>query len=156
MRILVFSDSHNNNKAVERIKSIMSDYDKILFLGDGASDFKEIESEFKGEAFAVQGNCDYSNENPMERIVDFDGIRILMCHGHRYNVKLNLNSILYKGEECGVDIILFGHSHTQILENDRGIYIMNPGSISHSYIGKTGYGTIEIEDGLINDIKLKQ
>lgn len=156
MKILIYSDSHNNSKAIEKIKSIINDYDKVLFLGDGVSDFKEITKGYEGEALAVLGNCDFSSEYPMERIVEIDGVKIFMCHGHRYNVKMSLNSILYKGEEAGAEVILFGHSHTQILEHHMGIYVMNPGSVSHSYIGKIGYGVLEIEEGLIKDIYLKQ
>lgn len=157
MKILVYSDSHNNIKALNKIKNIINDFDKILFLGDGLSDFKDLINGFKGEAFAVTGNCDFSSQYPNERLVEFEGIKIFMCHGHRYNVKMNLNSIIYKGEECGADIILFGHSHYQFLQKLSNGYIMNPGSISHSYgMSSTGYGIIELNKNIITDIKLKE
>lgn len=156
MRILVYSDSHNNESAVKKIKDIIDKFDAVLFLGDGETDFKEIVKNYSKQAYSVLGNCDYSSEYPYERVVEFDGINIFMCHGHKYNVKMTLNSIRYKGEEVGADIVLFGHSHTQILEKDDYIYLMNPGSVSHSYgLSKTGYGVIEIDSGVIKDIYLR-
>ncbi|MEG0297746.1 MAG: metallophosphoesterase [Clostridium sp.] len=156
MKILVYSDSHNNMNSIEKLNNVLDGFDRVLFLGDGISDFETLTSGFNGEKYAVLGNCDFSGDYPSERVIEFDGIKIFMCHGHRYGVKMNLNSIFYKGKEVGADIVLFGHSHTQIIEKSSGLYIMNPGSVSHSYgIGKTGYGVIEIDNERIKDIYLK-
>lgn len=156
MKILVYSDSHNNMDSIKKLNNIIGEFDKVLFLGDGISDFETLTNGFSGEKCAVLGNCDFSGDYPSERVLEFDGIKIFMCHGHRYGVKMNLNSIFYKGKEVGADIVLFGHSHTQIIEQSGGLYIMNPGSVSHSYgMSKTGYGIIEIENEKIKDIKLK-
>jgi len=101
-----------------------------MYLGDGEDDLREITEEFKGEVYAVRGNCDMRGLYPEERLIELQGKKIFMCHGHRYGVKYGYNSIFYRGKEVGADIVLFGHSHIPIIEEEDGLILMNPGSIS--------------------------
>ena len=124
MLIAVISDSHGNKDSINKIKKKISNADVFLLLGDGTNDFT-------GEVFAVRGNCDITGKYPEEQILEIQGKKIFICHGHRYNVKYGYNSIYYRGKEIGADIVLFGHSHIPIIEEYDGIVLMNPGSISH-------------------------
>lgn len=148
MLIAVVSDTHNNRSSIKILKNRISSADILLFLGDGENDLKEITEDFNGVVYAVSGNCDMSNKNPEERLIEIEGKKILMCHGHRYNVKYNYNNIYYKGREVGADIVLFGHSHLPIIEELGDMILMNPGSASHGYgsVSKT-LGYIELLDG---------
>lgn len=148
MKIAVISDSHNVKSAIEAVRSYINDADIVLHLGDGAPNIKEITKEFKGQIYVVKGNCDFCLEYPNERIIEVLDKKILMCHGHLYNVKMELNSIFYRAKELGVDIVLFGHSHLCIIEKQEGMLLMNPGSISNgagSIHRSLGY--LEIEEG---------
>ena len=131
MLIAVISDSHGNKDSINKIKKKISNADVLLFLGDGENDLAEITNDFTGEVFAVRGNCDITGKYPEEQILEIQGKKIFICHGHRYNVKYGYNSIYYRGKEIGADIVLFGHSHIPIIEEYNGIILMNPGSISH-------------------------
>ena len=131
MLIAVISDSHGNKDSINKIKKKISNADVLLFLGDGENDLGEITNDFTGEVFAVRGNCDITGKYPEEQILEIQGKKIFICHGHRYNVKYGYNSIYYRGKEIGADIVLFGHSHIPIIEEYDGIVLMNPGSISH-------------------------
>jgi len=131
MLIAVISDSHGNKDSINKIKKKISNADVLLFLGDGENDLAEITNDFTGEVFAVRGNCDITGKYPEEQILEIQGKKIFICHGHRYNVKYGYNSIYYRGKEIGADIVLFGHSHIPIIEEYDGIVLMNPGSISH-------------------------
>ena len=122
MLIAVISDSHANRSSIEKVKKKISNTDILLFLGDGERDLEEITEGFNGEVYAVRGNCDIRGLYPEERVIEIQGKRIFMCHGHRYGVKYGYNSIFYRAKELDVDIVLFGHSH--------GIILMNPGSVS--------------------------
>ena len=130
MLIAVISDSHGNKDSINKIKKKISNADVLLFLGDGENDLAEITNDFTGEVFAVRGNCDITGKYPEEQILEIQGKKIFICHGHRYNVKYGYNSIYYRGKEIGADIVLFGHSHIPIIEEYNGIILMNPGSIS--------------------------
>lgn len=147
MKIAVISDSHNVTSAIEAVKPYIDGVDIVMHLGDGVENVKDITNEFNGEVYAVKGNCDFGDNYPNERIVEVLDRKILMCHGHFYNVKMNLNNIFYRGKELGVDIVLFGHSHLCIIEKKDDLILMNPGSISNG-IGKIrrSIGYIEIEE----------
>lgn len=147
MVIAVISDTHNNKSSITRLKESVENVDAIIFLGDGESDLIEITKGFEGEVYAVRGNCDVSNRNPEEQIIEIKGVRIFMCHGHRYSVKYGYNSIFYRAKELDVDIVLFGHSHLPIIEEQDGLILMNPGSASHCVgrLNKT-IGFIDIVD----------
>lgn len=147
MKIVVVSDSHNNESAVQKVKEYVKDADVLLFLGDGEEDLEDITENFKGQLYAVRGNCDFSREIPEERLLVIEDKRIFMCHGHRYNVKYDYNNIYYRGREVEADIVLFGHSHKPMIENNNGMILMNPGSISHGpALTKRSIGIIELED----------
>ena len=148
MKIAVISDSHNVNSAVQAVKPYIKDVDIVLHLGDGAADIKDITRGFKGGVYAVKGNCDFLLDYPNERVIEVLDKKILMCHGHLYNVKMNLNTIFYRGKELGVDIVLFGHSHLCIIEKKDGLLLMNPGSIFNGAGAiRRSIGYLEIEEG---------
>ncbi|MGL5085576.1 MAG: metallophosphoesterase [Clostridium sp.] len=148
MKIAIISDSHNIKSAVQAVKPYISDCDMVLHLGDGAANIKDVTSEFNGESYAVKGNCDFNVDYPNERIVEVLDRKILMCHGHRYNVKMELNTLFYRAKELGVDIALFGHSHLCTIEKHDGILLLNPGSIfSGEGAIRRSLAYIEIEKG---------
>ena len=80
MLVAVVSDSHNNSEAVDLAKKAIAKCDALLFLGDGESDLEKLTEGFKGEVYAVCGNCDFKMMNPVERIVILNGKRIYMTH----------------------------------------------------------------------------
>ena len=148
MLIAVISDSHNNEKAINIIKEYINNADVLLFLGDGEEDIGKIKESFKGEVYAVNGNCDMYSKNPDELLLNFEGKKIFMCHGHKYNVKYSYNNIYYRGKELDADIVLFGHTHIPIIEVNDNMIMMNPGSISRgAAMSGQSMGYIEIEKG---------
>ena len=145
MLIAVISDSHNDIKAIEAVKLCIQKSDVVIFLGDGENDISKITEGFKGKVYSVKGNCDISNKSPEEAIIEISGVKIFICHGHRYNVKYNYNNIYYKGREVEADIVLFGHTHIAMIEECDGITLMNPGSVSYSFSKfKRSLGFIDI------------
>ncbi|MDV4151476.1 metallophosphoesterase [Clostridium sp. AL.422] len=148
MKIAVISDSHYDSSSINLVKKHLENVDIIIHCGDGAPDTRLLEEDFNGEIYAVRGNCDISNEYPYERIIDVMGTKILVTHGHMYNVKNEYNTIFYKGKEIDADILLFGHSHKALISMHDGISMMNPGSISLPYGGmKKTMGFIELDKG---------
>lgn len=157
MLIAVISDSHNNDRAIKEVRNYIKDADVLLFLGDGENDIANITKEFNGDVYSVSGNCDFLGKSPNERIIELEGKRIFMCHGHAYNVKYGYDNIYYRGLSLGVDIVLFGHSHIPIVEKHKEISLMNPGSISHgAYMAKRSLGYIEIKEGKVVQIYTKE
>ena len=162
MRLLVFSDSHGK---WDRMKEIMerSEFDAVLFLGDGLRDFDRISADYNGKALliSVKGNCDSYDGTPDERILTLDGVKILMLHGHTRGVKHGLETLEAYGRVVGADLLLYGHTHVPfaryVSEYDRPYYVFNPGSVgAHRYDGAS-YGFIELVNGKIvtNHIEYK-
>ena len=151
MLIAVISDTHRASKYVKLAKELIKDADILIHLGDNIEDVEELEQGFKGEVYAVAGNCDYSTKYPKENIIEVNGKKIFFTHGDLYGVKRSVNSIYYRGRELEVDIVLFGHTHEQIIEKENGIILMNPGSISLPRLKGRYVGFIDINDnGNIN------
>ena len=151
MLIAVISDTHRSSKYVKLAKELIKDADILIHLGDNIEDVEELEHGFKGEVYAVAGNCDYSTKYPKENIIEVNGKKIFFTHGDLYGVKRSINSIYYRGRELEVDIVLFGHTHEQIIEEENGIILMNPGSISLPRLKGRYVGFIDInDDGNIN------
>lgn len=148
MRIIVFSDTHGTIEpcvgAIGRIKDI----DLIIHCGDHWSDARDIGDKFKNIPVKyVRGNCDFALA-PIEEIVEAEGKKILVTHGHMYNVKEEkgrYETLKKRGLELGCDAVVFGHTHIAYNENFGNIVLMNPGSAKYGM----NYGIIEIENGVL-------
>lgn len=146
MKYLVFSDSHGNiinfRKAIEKHLEITT----IIFLGDGLSDISVLKSIYKNHNFyAVTGNCDFYSSYANEVVLLLEGKKILMTHGHFYNVKTSTRILIEKGKKEEVDILLFGHTHLPMVNYEYDMLIVNPGSISRPKFSKhPSYAIIDI------------
>ena len=81
-------------------------------------------------------------------MLNLEGHRILLTHGHRYGVKNGLGGLLNRAAQEGADIVLFGHTHQPMTETvpsgtvlggvtiDRPIRLFNPGSIGRNEDGE--------------------
>lgn len=150
MKIAFLGDTHKNkyaiNLALKKINELKADM--VIHLGDCVDDIETIKEGFDGEVLGVVGNCDCTSRFPNNQIININNKKIFFTHGHLYGVKNSLSSILYKGEEVGADIILYGHTHITLSEEINAIIIMNPGSIPKpspwSLVGSVGF--LEIND----------
>ncbi|MCM8711858.1 metallophosphoesterase [Clostridium sp. SYSU_GA19001] len=128
MQIAVISDTHRFNYVLNQLLDIVKDTDMIIHLGDNTEDIEFFKGKYNGEIINVRGNCDFGNSAPVERLEIIEGKRVFITHGHRYDVKYDLNSIKYKAQEVQADIVLFGHTHESLVIFEQGIWFVNPGS----------------------------
>lgn len=143
MRILVLSDSHgrvdNMSLCVERVEP-----NHILHLGDCVHDAELLARQFPSIPMTtVPGNCDYGDNAEPEMLIELAGKRILMMHGHTRGVKYDIQRAVYAAWECGADVLLFGHTHSPLVDFDGSLYVMNPGTIGGRGNAAT-YGVITI------------
>lgn len=148
MKILVISDTHRNIdeilKVIENGKTLPN---LIIHLGDYVIDGENIEKETGIKVEMVRGNGDFFDKNyEDDKIIDIEGKKIFLTHGHKYNVRYGVMNLLYRAEELNADIALYGHTHVPMIMEDSGIMIMNPGSTSYPRgLNKVKtYGVIEI------------
>jgi putative phosphoesterase len=146
MLIAVISDTHKADKYINLAKDLIKGADILIHLGDNVDDIKILENDFNGKIYAVRGNCDYSSKYPKEGIIEVNGRKVFFTHGDLYGVKSSINNIYYKGRELEADIVLFGHTHIQLIEKEDKIILMNPGSISLPLFKGRYVGFIDISD----------
>lgn len=161
MKILVFSDSHQRNsymKSAIDTHLAFGGIDCIFHLGDGVSDLEYLSPQIP--VCYVDGNYEeyitsYLKRNQLrkEAFVELGGFKFFLTHGHKYGVKGTLENAIFAARIKGADVLVFGHTHEQYLKylppeenEDRGLYIFNPGSISRPRDNAFSYGIIEIKD----------
>lgn len=145
MKYLIISDTHNNiYNATYLIEALKPDY--CIHLGDMIQDCDDLEKIFPRQKFIfVKGNNDWMKNSmyPDERFFDLDGVKFFMCHGHKFHVKSGAEYLKKHAKELGANIVLYGHTHKKHLEWDKGMLILNPGTVST-------YGLISIDNGEVS------
>ena len=129
-KVLVISDTHGRTKYLEKILPMVQPIDQLLHLGDVGNDVDYIEVIAECPCCFVAGNNDYYSDLPRERLIKLNGISIFMTHGHYHYVNARKDFIKSAAMQRGADIALFGHTHVPYLEEQDGILVANPGSIS--------------------------
>jgi len=128
MKILIISDTHGNLSNLKKVLEREQPIDQLLHTGDVIDDAEEIR-ELAGCACAfVRGNCDIFSREPLSRDFGLMTHNIHMEHGHM--LPDSFNSIAYKAESVGADILMFGHTHVPVITTVGDITILNPGSLS--------------------------
>lgn len=140
MKILVFSDTHGAIQPMLDAVSVELP-DQIIHLGDHVRDADSLAEQTSCPVIRVVGNCDFMDLCSDHLIREFDGVRLFLTHGHRYNVKTNLLRLVYAAMEAGADAALFGHTHCQMYLERDGIILFNPGACG-SY--NPSYGVLTI------------
>ena len=126
MRIVVMSDTHGETNSIDQVRHAVSTVDAVFHCGDSELD-KQHES--LQDAFVVGGNCDWDSSFPAEVFTEVNGVKVLMTHGHLWQVKSTMMPLSYRAQEVGADVVLFGHSHLLGAELIDGILFVNPGSL---------------------------
>ena len=112
------------------------DADYAVHCGDGAPDFLALMGSFPNTTpVAVCGNCDLSNNLPLECELVVCGVRVLIVHGHKYGVKFSPLGLVPEARRRGCGLVLFGHTHEKyekyIAPENGGtpLYLFNPGTV---------------------------
>lgn len=144
-KILVLSDSHGQFEKVLKIYE-MEKPDVLIYVGDGIRDIEELSYIYEGEFYLVNGNCDFFEKNyGLSKVIEIDKFKFLITHGHIYSVKAGLEKLREAAEELLVNVAIYGHTHRELLEKYKNVYLFNPGACQD---GK--YGLIFIEEDEIN------
>lgn len=127
MKALIVSDSHSSTKELQQLKETYEGHvDVMVHCGD--SELQPDHPDLQGFQ-VVKGNCDFYNDFEDELQIDRNGTRFFLTHGHRYNIKMTLQTLLYRAKEVEANVVCFGHSHILGAEMIDDILFINPGSI---------------------------
>ncbi|NTV88955.1 MAG: metallophosphoesterase [Clostridiales bacterium] len=147
MKILVIGDTHGVVWEAEYAIKSNSDVSVVVHLGDNYRDAMRLEEKFPGIRFEyVSGNCDYASEVvDSEKLLEYLGHRFFITHGHLYSVKQSYKRLFKRASELKAEIVLTGHTHQPCIDQENGIILLNPGSISQPRGSAFGsYAIIEV------------
>ena len=159
--ILIVSDTHGHTAdfaSVYQVENEKKHIDIVVHLGD-SEEYNEVFDQIIDddcEYIAVCGNCDLSWENPIKRILEIEGNRILMMHGHSCKVRQGYDNLAKIALEDNCRIALFGHIHIPVMTDIASITLFNPGSLvfPRQADGRPSYGLMQI-DGDNIDLKIQ-
>lgn len=129
-KILVISDTHGRTDNLDCILPKVKPLDQLIHLGDVGRDVDYIEVVAECACCFVSGNNDFYSELPRERIIKINDVPIFLTHGHYYYVNSRKDFVRSAAIQRGAKIALFGHTHVPYLEEEGGILVANPGSLS--------------------------
>ena len=131
MNIMVVSDTHgslaNLMIALEKEKEI--EIDMLLHLGDLCLEEEVLKNLVNCQVHVVAGNCDRYIDTK-EKIIEIDGKKAFMTHGHKYYIDADRLDLAAETEKRGAYIGFYGHTHIPMIEYIGKCVIVNPGSIS--------------------------
>ncbi len=148
MKLLVISDTHNfvSDSCIEKIIA-KGPYDMFVHCGDVTTDVKVIaEKTGIDKYYSVTGNCDLGTCPQDILIENIGGKKIMITHGHLFNVKKNLDELKVFAKKEDVDAVIFGHTHMIHSSYDNGIFYFNPGSAGVPTHGVYSFAVLEIKD----------
>ncbi len=126
MKLLITSDIHGHEERLKEVVDKHKDVDYHLNAGDMCLDSHVYE---KYHLITVKGNNDFFSNEPLFRILDLQGLKIYLTHGHKEHVKFGVSKILDEANLHGANMVIFGHTHEAYLKNDSQITILNPGAL---------------------------
>ncbi|MGL4819932.1 MAG: metallophosphoesterase [Bacilli bacterium] len=126
--ILVVSDNHGDDSRLSRIVAHPHAKEADVWIHCGDSEFRP-DHPLVAPFEAVCGNCDWGSSLPEERLVEVGEERILVTHGHLWDIKRTLTRLHFRAQEVGATIVCFGHSHIMGVERVGDILFVNPGSV---------------------------
>lgn len=130
MKIGIISDSHNDLSAIDNAICLAPDVACWFHAGDSISDAEYLMNVAQKQVFAVPGNIDWFSTAHKEVLVEIAGIKVLITHGHQYNVKSTRQYLYEHSLKTDANLIIYGHTHIGKQEIIEHKYLVNPGSVS--------------------------
>ncbi len=129
MRILIVSDTHGKHGNLDEVLEKEGKIDLFIHAGDVEEEYY-IDAVLDCPKHVVAGNNDYFTQLPKEKEFYIGEYKIFLTHGHNYRLYTGTQYLKQAAQQRGVDIVIYGHTHRPCIENDGGLMVLNPGSIS--------------------------
>jgi putative phosphoesterase len=121
----VIADTHGLLR--DAVHDALAGVSMILHAGDVCGEEILAELALIAPVKAVFGNCDaaWLPELAAERVVEVEGVRIHVSHGHEVG-RPNAERLI--AQYPGYDVLVYGHTHVQRIERVGGVLVVNPGA----------------------------
>lgn len=139
-KILVVSDTHMENELFSAITTYHQDCDYFVHCGDSSLSYNDP---LLNGYITVIGNHDDDPHFDTYRFLKVEDRRILITHGHLYNVYQSYELLYQKAKQMNCSLVLHGHTHIPHIQTIHNITFINPGSVMFNR-SHYGYGTYAI------------
>jgi putative phosphoesterase len=148
----VMSDSHDNVTMVRKAVALFKDAgcDLVLHAGDVVAPFAARELADLGcPVKAVFGNCDGEKqglEMSLEKIGEINEAPLIFSYGGRQILLVHYHfSVATYAASGKYDIIVFGHTHKPVTQNEGKVLLVNPGETGGWLTGKCTVALLDLE-----------
>lgn len=148
----IISDTHiplRTDTIPDKVFEVFKDVDMILHCGD--IEVKSVIEELEKIApvIAVHGNCDpYIGFNTHE-VIKVEDVKIGLTHGVVYP-KGDTQQLYYLAKELDVDILVSGHTHKPMIQQENDVLLLNPGSPTQPRLSEPSVMLLEINGKEVN------
>ena len=145
MKIVAFSDAHGEKGLINRIMNYNPDADYVISLGDSEVDYAFLQ---ELDIVAIKGNYPRDPGFAYEGVLEVEGKKIYLTHGHKYGVHRKLTKLSSHALKNEYDLVLYGHTHIAKIDHIGSCILANPGSVKSPRNSiPPSYMIITIENG---------
>ena len=157
MKVLIVSDTHGLDENLEETVLREAPFDYLIHCGDVEGREIFIEALAECPCTIVAGNNDFFTDLPYEEEVTLEGHKILVTHGHHYFVSRDYDKLVENAQAKGCKIAMYGHTHMPVIENEDGILVINPGSLTYPRQRgrRPSYAVMQIEEGKDPQVEIR-
>ena len=141
MKVLIVSDTHGQDENLEETVLREAPFDYLIHCGDVEGREIFIEALAECPCTIVAGNNDFFTDLPYDEEVTLEGHKILVTHA----------------QAKGCKIAMYGHTHMPLIENEDGILVINPGSLTYPRQRgrRPSYAVMQIEEGKDPQVEIR-
>lgn len=143
-RIGLISDTHGMLRG--GVHDALAGVELILHAGDVGGDVILDELELIAPVLAVYGNTDVPGDPRLAESIErtIGGVRIHVSHGHELGAPTPAKLL----PRYSADVIVFGHTHRQLVVEAEGRLVVNPGAAgARRFNLEASCALLEIADG---------
>ena len=157
MKILVVSDTHGWDIGLNAAIKKETPFDMLIHLGDLEGSELKLQYTVSCPLVMVCGNNDFNTALSMTTTVRVPGHKIFVTHGHKYHVKMGRGPMCADAARDECDIVLYGHTHRELIEWEGNILVINPGSLTYprNENHTPSYAVLTIDKDLQVDVELR-
>ncbi len=130
MKVLIVSDTHKQNENYFRVLEKQKP-DMVIHCGDAEGSEYALTQAADCPVQIVLGNNDFFSDLPRELTLDIEGFKVWVVHGHNYYVSMGNEILKREAAARGADIVMYGHTHRPVVDRDKNVIAVNPGSLSY-------------------------
>lgn len=130
MKVLIVSDTHKQNDNYFRVLEKQKP-DMVIHCGDAEGSEYALIQAADCPVHIVLGNNDFFSDLPRELMLDIEGFKVWVVHGHNYYVSMGNEILKREAAARGADIVMYGHTHRPVVDRDKNLIAVNPGSLSY-------------------------